>query len=440
VDPQSRPKINTHLSLLGATNGYIIFEHLSLPCMFVLAPTHHISIRHCELTGINASAIMIYDNSGQTVRHIVVYNNLIHDNGDWLADFDEDRHGVAIANDAEYVWVLDNEMYHNSGNGLQINAQYASLLPTTHHIYVGRNVSHHNKQSGLWTKFADHVIFSQNRCYAARPVGVSPSSPGEGLGGQYGPGHVWMLFNEIYDCDNGIRFSTDDGPGGSGGGQDIYVIGNLIYNIHRSEVDVTGRYAVAGGSDYDPMDPWRPGKGIAVWHPSATKHIIGNTIYDADGGIAVVRQNNRVVVANNIFADIDDGIGGQTPQIQIEQASSADLFVMYNNLFDVPARICLPDGAGCYDVAGFEARYPKRGWDNIEGDAGFVDPTAPGGYSGGLRLGAGSAAVDAAVVYEAYQRFFELYGLDIAVDFDGVLRPEGGDWDVGAYERVGSSE
>jgi len=433
--PHVRPRIHTQLSLLGASNGYIIFEYLVLPAMYVLAPAHHISIRHCEATGQGGSAIMIYDNSGNTAHDIVVYNSLIHDNGDWLADYDQDCHGVAVANDAQYIWILDNEMYRNSGNGVQVNAQNASLQATTHHVYIGRNVSHHNKQSGLWTKFADHVIFSQNRCYAARPVGASPSSPGEGLGGQYGPAHVWMLFNEIYDCDNGIRFSTDSGPGGVGYGQNIYIIGNLIYNIHHSTVDVTGNYAVAGGTSYNPNDAWGPGKGIAIWHPAATKHIVGNTIYDVDGGIAVVRHNNRVVVANNIIAGVNDAVGGQTPHLHVEHDSSASVMTVYNNLFEGPARIKWGYDSTLYDVAGFESRYGSQAWNNLEGDPGFVNPGTPSLVSGGLQISPGSVAIDAGVTYEAFQDFRNLYGFDIAIDISGTNRPQGGAWDLGAYER-----
>ena len=48
-----------------------------------------------------------------------------------------------------YLWVVDNQMYRNSGDGIQINAPATARRQRTHHIYVGRNVSHHNKQSRI---------------------------------------------------------------------------------------------------------------------------------------------------------------------------------------------------------------------------------------------------------------------------------------------------
>ena len=96
-----------------------------------------------------------------------------------------------------------------------------------HHVYLGRNVAHENKQTGFWTKQASDVIMSENVAYAHHP---SDSSPGAGLGGQYGPERVWFLYNHIHDCDYGIAAGSDNHLGF---GRDVYLIGNVIHNIHQ---------------------------------------------------------------------------------------------------------------------------------------------------------------------------------------------------------------
>ena len=415
-----RPTFDKRISFYQA-DGYIILEHLALTGtadvltgIEITGAAHHIAVRHCELAGVTGSTIRIFGAAPQGVQDIVLYNNLIHDNGDWLADFDQDYHGVAVGRYAARVWILDNEFCHNSGNGVQVNASHKDYEDTTHHVYLGRNVSHHNKQSGLWTKFADHVIFSQNRCFAARPVYPNPSSAGEGIGGQYGPAHVWIICNEIHDCDNGIRFSSDEGGGGIGQGEDIYILGNTIRDIRHSELDVTGQHMVP----YDPDDPWSPGKALAIWHASATKHIVGNTIHNVDGGIYVTRQDNAVIIANNIFSQVDDFQPGEGDlHISIEQDSSAAISLAHHNLFEDGARIRWGSNQTIYNVSGFETANPMQGWQNQEGSPSFANAD-----TNDFRLNANSDAIDAGTAYAAFQTFLDLYAIDIRTDLMGTER------------------
>src|SRR6185437_3582017 len=99
----------------------------------------------------------------------VVYDNSIHDNGDVHSTFDQDDHGIHIGPRVSNTWIVDNELARNSGDGIQINAASIADQPTTHHIYVARNIAHNNKQSGMWVKQATDVIFSENFCYGHRP-------------------------------------------------------------------------------------------------------------------------------------------------------------------------------------------------------------------------------------------------------------------------------
>ena len=360
---------------------------------------------------------------------------MIHDNGDWLADYDQDVIGIVVGAHANNLWAVDNEMYHNSGNGVQTNAGFASLQDTTHHIYIGRNTSHHNKQSGLFTKYATDVIISQNTSYACRPVYPNPSSPGEGIGASYGPENIWILFNKIYDCEYGVRFSTAVGPGSNiGSGEDIYIIGNLITDIHYSKFDVTGQYE----QEYSSLDPWGRGKGIAIWHETATKHIISNTIYDADGGIYITRTYNPpapVIIVNNIIAGIGDNESSWR-HVRIERDEVAAVSKVYNNLFGQTPRVQFGEDAVTIGITALETIYADNAWNNLEGDPQFVSPMGIEDGGRGFQLLAGSPAIDAGLGYEAIQTFQDLYGIDISVGFDAGSRPQGSAWDIGAFEYI----
>jgi hypothetical protein len=54
---------------------------------------------------------------------------------------------------------------------------------------------------------------------------------------------------------------------------------------------------------------------------------------------------------------------------------------------------------------------------------------------GDLHVAPGSPAVGAGVRGDVYGTFLDIYGIDIAVDFDGTGRPVGPAWDIGAYEH-----
>jgi len=454
----ARPHLRNGLDHYAGGGGYVIFENIKLTGSVALCAGygHHVALRHCELTGKvgGGSVVAVSGDTGTAsqTHNILIYNNLIRDNGDWLADFDEDAHGIGVVYYSNDVWILDNEFFHNSGNGVQVNAGQTIYELTTHHVYVGRNEAHHNKQAGIWSKVGHDIVFSQNHCYSTRPVGENPSNFGDGMGGQYRPSNLWYLFNEIHDCSNGIRLSSQGGGALAGTGENIYIIGNLIYDIHHTTTDLTGLYPVVGGSDYLPNDPWSAGRALSIWQPMGDSDdysggpdtgpatwIINNTIFDADAAVGVARQYNRVVMINNLFVNKNygplEGTGlGESPHIMIEHDSSSNLCRIDNNLFDSPARLKWGYAAAAYGFGGANGADNRTAdWNSL-----FIDGAAPAGRHGGLRLTAGATAIDAGIsaVPAAYQAFQTLYGIDIRVDFDGNPRPaSGAAWDLGAYER-----
>jgi hypothetical protein len=240
--------------------------------------SHHIVLRHCDVHGNRGSGgIGIGANGDSIFSDIVIYHNLIHHNGDIDADFDQDVHGIAVGGGAQNIWVLNNEMHRNSGDGIQINGSTTS----THHIYVGLNISHHNKQNGLWSKDAADVIFSQNTSYEHH---AGNSSLGGSIGWQPGGGsaatgplRLWVIFNRSYGNDYGIQ------PG-SGTQASVVVLGNELFGNLNA--------------------------GFNAWNNRSIR-LYNNTIYDNPVGIRLFNGTNHVV--NNI---IHNGIDDQNDNIE----------------------------------------------------------------------------------------------------------------------------
>ena len=198
VSAASRPLVRRFWEVKGT---FLIIENIefgpmpdrsSTGSMVIRLPASHVALRHSDVHGTPSGGGLgivnwevgygeIYRGSG-VVEHVVIFDNTIHDNGDVNAKGDQDVHGISVTDHVNHLWVVDNQLYRNSGDGIQIVAPGRGQHATTHHIYVGRNVSHHNKQSGFWVKQATDVIFSQNVSYGHRP---GNSSMGQCMGGQY---------------------------------------------------------------------------------------------------------------------------------------------------------------------------------------------------------------------------------------------------------------
>ncbi|NOX57988.1 MAG: hypothetical protein GXP29_03910, partial [Planctomycetes bacterium] len=162
VDPKKPVRFTESVTMTGQ---YLIVENVVFdggnPLLVKKGP-HHMALRHSEVTRCGGPAVQLSSWDGEPIHNIVIYDCEIHDNGNIHADFDEDYHGIGVGGGVSSLWVVDNRMYRNSGDGIQINAGNSAGQASTHHIYVGRNVAYENKQTGMWCKQATDVIFSQN--------------------------------------------------------------------------------------------------------------------------------------------------------------------------------------------------------------------------------------------------------------------------------------
>jgi hypothetical protein len=322
------------------------------------------------------------------VSDVVIDHNNIHDIGDVNSTADQDAHCVTVNGSDDHIWVTYNTLAFCSGDAMQLEAQ-AGRRAFIHHVYYGKNVAHHHRQSGGWIKNATDVIFSQNVAHDFRD---NSGGPGACYGLQYGPEYVWFIYNEAYACNIGFDFAGNSGTPGLF----TFFIGNVIHDTtSQSPTDFynAGAMVVRGGTN--------------VW-------IVNNTMVNVDSGVNMPPGTQSISYYNNIVAN---RLNASTFDLYVEGSPQLDI---KNNVYGTNARFS-GTSAGTAAILAAPA---------------FVNSSA-----GDYHLSSTSRAIDAGTTSTVYQTFLNRYGLSISADADGNTRPAGANWDVGAYEfgSTGSS-
>jgi len=375
--------------------SYIILDHLWLGPQnasdvdfgfWLSEGAHHIALRHSELAGnLNRAGgvgLGTWSYSGsQYVSNIVIDNNYIHNLGDTSATSDQDAHCVTLNGSENDIWVTHNRFEYCGGDSMQVEAQ-RNRRAFIHHIYYGQNTSYHNRQSGGWVKNATDVIFSQNVAHDFRD---NSGGPGICYGFQYDAEYVWFLFNEGYQCNIGIGISGSDvSPG-----LYAFVIGNIIHDTQSQ----------------NPTDVYNA--GAMVIRGGTNVYVVNNTMYNVDAGVNMPPGTRNVYYDNNIIANRTNAA---SYDLYTEGSAAVDA---KNNVFGTNARF---SGA----TAGTNA---------LLADPQFVNPAG-----NDYHLQSTSPARDAGILSTVYATFQSRYGIDISNAYDGVARPQGSAWDIGAYE------
>lgn len=383
---EARPEIQKEVIVKGA---YVVFENLRLYAKsFSLRPhngssIHHAAVRHNEVAGDgvigSGGQVDIYGQATVFNHDIVVYNNHIHHNGDCEADVENDVHGVSVSAYARNVWVLDNHIHHNGGDAFQVKNN-------PHHVYVARNHMHDDRENAIDIKLVRDIVVSQNLAYGYEPT---CSSEGAAIIVHYNAERVWILANRLHSAQIGLA---------SSGSNPLYIIGNEIRDI--------------------------AGTGISFWN-SGTLHIIDNTIVRAAVGIHGNTGNVAGHLINNIIAQ-RTGLY----DILYETVALGANSDMHNNLVYGGANgLRIHWGGILYQtLLAFQAG-SEKGDGCLDTDPKFQDNASD------FRLRSDSPAANAGATPGVYETFNALYGLDIHRDLDGVIRPQSGGCDIGAYER-----
>ena len=335
------------------------------------------------------------------VTDTVVIGNHVHDCGDIRSTEEMDIIGVVVDDGSENVWVVDNHIHHIAGDSVRVGDNPTAPEPWTRFVYIGRNDFHHNQENALDVKQSRDIIVSENRMYGLRRPN-SGSDDGTALVIHYDPERVWILGNQVYDSSNGIR--------STGAKDGLYVIGNVLWDIKHE-----------AGDEYDP----RSMGGVQAIRATATPdfYAINNTVYRCDAGISYPNGAHGEIV-NNIVA----GLTESSHHVAVGNRASTN--VVRNNVFDASARLKF-GSTTVRDCGDARSSFPNQVDRCINADPRFVDAARLD-----FRLAAGSPALDAGMDHPAFDRFQQLYGVDIRKDRDGRTRPQGRAIDVGAYEMA----
>ncbi len=303
---------------------------------------------------------------------------------------------MSIASGASNVWVLENHVHHNSGDAFQASHR-ASISP--HHVYIGRNVFHEDRENGVDLKNIHDVVVSQNVMYgyarSRTSLGDAVVIGSMGVSPTKGPHRSWFLFNDIRDSRNGIRVE---------GARDCWIIGNTIHDT------------TANGVQFD------------IDSDSRNVNVINNTF--ASIGLNGIGHSRKGVgdgpyrVAGNILTGIGDNYVSLNAGIAERTEITGNLFWASGESISVRLGERTHSAKTAAEINALA---------NFSGNL-VADPMLANIAEDNYHLQAGSPAIDAGTESPAYQAFTDAFGLNIRVDIAGTPRPVGADWDIGAYE------
>lgn len=274
--------------------------------------------------------------TGNAGHYMVSYKNHIHHNqGD-------DRHGIFVSSGSENVWLLENLIHHNGGDGIQFCHGCDANPPEN--IYIGGNTIFSDRENGLDFKYAKNVVVSQNRIFGYVTASANtpwcfddvdtypyygssdhafegcydgdslPTSGSDGsavvVGSDGAPVNVWLIFNTIHSANNAIRVEeaglrdeqlpAETDPAELMRLKGTWIIGNRLYNVGFGAITLDKRA--------EPL------------------MILHNTIHGADKGINQHwRVNFQLEIENNIISDVSEALNIESGEVAAAAILNANL-------------------------------------------------------------------------------------------------------------------
>ena len=244
---------------------YGIVENFQFPAIQVDSGigNHHLSIRNNRIVDADTgTAVVIAENS----HAIVIYNNEIARNG--VIPSSTDQHGVGPRAGTSDIWIVDNHIHHNSGDGIQFCNSCVGSAGNTGpaNVYIGRNLMHEDEENAIDLKeFRGPVIISQNRIHGY-VVGLDSSGDAIRINDEGAQGQLWILFNDVWDSRLGVNASGATASA-------IYVIGNEVHGITSEAI-----------------------RGVPE-AGSAAMRVINNTVVNVASAILAGEARNNIVRA-----------------------------------------------------------------------------------------------------------------------------------------------
>ncbi|MGH1542128.1 MAG: hypothetical protein ACRBHB_17000 [Arenicella sp.] len=442
------PNITGDIDIIDASYLFVeglVFDGGVGGAISISGDSHNVALRRNRVTNRlhpvsgASTGISARPGQGDIMENLVFFDNYFEVLGDLNVADDQDFHAMGLSmwgrdnnsgSELRNVWALDNFCTAVSGDCLQVTGfPNAESYPRLHHLYIGDNTSFNNRQGGFGVKQASDVIVSENLSHSYE--GDGSGNAGGCFGYQYEKSNLWFLFNECHDSVFGIR-QSDTGNGTVGEG--VYMIGNLIYNIRPA----------ADNTSYVPSHIWGQGVGIALWHGNLNRYVVDNTIFGTKAGVHANFRGGDVNVSGNIIADIGSDEGNTFFRLGLVSRpdNPREYINLDHNLFyDDTRQQYYSEQSGTGNMRSIEqvkldSTYCQESCEFA--DPLFVNPSL-NPETRDFRLQAGSPAIGANIKHPAYDRFEELYGLNIYKDFNGNDRHPTNP-SLGAFEYVDETD
>jgi hypothetical protein len=271
----------------------------------------------------------------------------------------------------------------------------------------------HSSSEMAWDNRGDYVTIDGFEVDGTVTLGGTPWADGIYVAGSYDVVKDNLVHNiaQHLACTN---------HGGSGIGTDHFyygigndVTGNIVRDIGPTGCAyVHGIYIATSGNVENNLVYNVTAVGIHLWHDATHVNIVNNTVANNETGIFVgggdqyhlETANDHTLVANNISVN--------NKSFGVEEHGKTGIHNVYTNN--------LVAGNGRDDYKLRNGLIPDKA---VIGDPIFKNQKVD------FHLGAGSAAIDSGTPKGAPAR-----------DLDGVTRPQGAGYDIGAYEHVPNAE
>lgn len=358
----------------------------------------YVRVEGFEVTGVTGHGILVGWSDGASVGCEIVNNN-IHDGGG-----NPDTAAVYYAG-GNHGLIQGNHLYNNAGDGITFSSA---------DMTIRNNVIEHNQVDGIKGGGGGTILIEGNTIHDMT-IAVHH---GDGMQLMGMTGTLIVRNNTVWDCTQDIYCDDYSGTAGAQPWGDVYIYNNVVYNTVPGPTGIEGYY----------------------------NGIVTGTRYNSWNSITVC--GNTVVNCNNGSGGLSVGVVGTIPY----KIGTVKVFnnLFYNSTNNVAVTALRAQGGQVqmdYDVYFNQWRswYFGENWVNLaQFRTAHPECEVHGFYSTGitfvnyalvnpdLHLAAGSAAIDkgCAVAAVGNVRFDS--------DRDGLARPQGTAWDIGAYVTVGS--